>query len=236
MFTHVKSDDKEYYEIELEFYNYYFTNSSIDILKKIITKKFPFIRIDPYPKELIRPKNLLRENILEIMNNEYTVTNKLDGIRFHLFILPLCMIAHNKTELIYICNQQQKTDITCCLDAEYFHKKFYVWDCDFYINPLHVERINYIKTLILPSNYIEIKIFYTDIIEGTNLLLQNNKLDDNDGLIYTCPFGRIIKKWKYPSKYSIDFRIKYVTNKLIHLYAYDPIKCKEIQYSSIFHK
>ena len=54
------------------------------------------------------------------------------------------------------------------------------------------------------------KIFYKNLYDGTESLLESLSKEDNDGLIYTpqqiAP-NQPVYKWNFPEKMSIDFRV-----------------------------
>ena len=200
---------KELYEIEIEFgegpgwVDFWFASPPGWY---ILNYFFPH-HILPHPT-LVRPVNLERDDIPRLGELGFTISNKLDGVRFSLYILPDCIIAKSRGSCIFVSGEPTGLELNSLLhvDAELLDGVFYMFDCS-HRNRLHSERMTFLQSLVLPPG-LKCKVFDTDLHGGAIRLLTGQDSKNNDGLIFTSRDGWIVKKWKYPSKLTIDFRIK----------------------------
>lgn len=149
-----------------------------------------------------KPRALRRSYIQNFFNSNYSVTNKLDGIKYNLFIFDgiLFLFNDNINQSIYLCdndfdNTIFHNDKISLIEGEWFNNHFYIFDVIVF-NDIdvrhysHLNRINYIKNVGIPN--VSIKNFLTSVsgIPLTqrirNVLLSiKGKEQDNDGIIFT---------------------------------------------------
>lgn len=177
----------------------------------------------------IKPVNLKRYHVKSLLDEEFSVTNKLDGERFFLLFCNYGLFAINKTKVELLSNTTSYNPPTV-LDSEFFKGIFYVFDCLLYEglalqDMTHADRINDISIGICETItdegevVLKTKEFFTDLKNCTKTLLNTLVKKDNDGLIYTSKFGNIVYKWKFPEKMSIDFKVKKIESFVYELYV-----------------
>lgn len=262
-------DTTQKYEMEIELSRPYFSEKIQGIIPTLLYHLFPH-QLLKIPHRTIRPKNLLREEVPKLMGESFTVTNKMDGVRFLIYFLPntqtnppsLSIVAQSpyghEQEFMFIKSiqlERRSSSVVKSLltiDAEYFKNSFHIFDCSHH-NPNHHTRLEYLRDLLsslhlIPSDKListnnpldipfcgpsfQIKSFTRNIRMGTHVLLQQQEAD-NDGLIFTSKDGKTIKKWKYPHKHSIDFRIKKSVGGF-GLYVFDGTKYEEVLFHGAY--
>jgi len=248
-FTEVKSGDKISYEIEIEYINkselkdisifFTITNEIFKLIQQtfypIFTDEKNYI-INAYKK--LTGKNtfigaqavtLQLENLVNLVNEKYTVTDKTDGERMFLFVIDNYLyLISNKMVIKKIAYIKEKIEFNnSLLDGELIGKMF-LFDILFYKGKdlrnesfLFLKRNEILNNLspILNKYDVHIKKFYMGNVIKAGLDIYKNK--DKfpyklDGLIFTpvdSPYPTNKKwnklfKWKPESEISIDFLIK----------------------------
>ena len=180
-----------------------------------------------------KPKNMKRRHAWDILNlkNGYTVTNKLDGERMVMMSIPdgplKGIFAFNKRRTLRFSTSSKSLFV---LDTEWFDNRFYVFDCMYdkhnITNLPHSERLEHARQLVssLSSDIkgvclsIAMKQFQParKAIEMLKNMTTYDRDVVNDGLIFTKNDhyqSDGIFKWKFPSKMTIDFSVRWDRNK-----------------------
>ena len=162
------------------------------------------------------PSSTKLRNLIDTLKSSYTVTNKLDGQRYFIFIIDgsVYTVQNDTIILIEPYNVRYKDLGLCFADAEYFESRYYFFDCYVTHGKLINEtvldnRISAANEIVLTNPELFVmKTFHTDLLQATTTLLDTLDQSQNDGLIYTpTGTGMPVYKWKFPSKMSIDFRV-----------------------------
>ena len=260
-FTVARQDNRTTYEFEIEFIKETIRDTSgiFKILKEVLSMMYPeklsFIykknqdnitrlfnsHFKDHPKKdssvLIRFENNpvnIKKHFVPYMT-QYSVTNKLDGIGYFLFISTEGVFLINKTNIEKISDKSLNHTGTI-IHGELFHKGFHIFDTLFYDNQNvslspHPERLNYAKTVVsdIASEISTIRIQMKRFISSGNLEedikemmrymydeFGENVVKHNDGLIFTPSLEPYVNsktyKFKFPSVMSIDF---FIDNKKI---------------------
>lgn len=230
------SDAASSYEIEVEFT--YIPKKIEDIiipLKKILSVLYPnkFYMIPKEDEDNIRqmrkdihtktykPVNIKRENIPFM--KKYSVTNKLNGIGYELFISQNGIYIINNTDIDKISSTILTDYIDTIIEGELYNNIFNVFDVLVYkgtdiSNKPHNDRLSYMKELLQvlnPLMNIEVKTFiYTEnLANDTRNIMRymENKykgavMESNDGIMFT-PENGVPLKYKFPTTMTIDFEI-----------------------------
>ena len=158
-------------------------------------------------------------NFIDTLKVNYTVTNKLDGQRYFIFIIDgsVYSVQNDTIVLVEPYNERYRDLGICFADVEYFEGRYYFFDCyvshgKFLNHSLLTDRINAANEIVAtnPGLFV-MKTFQTNLLQATTTLLDTLDQSQNDGLIYTPVSMNDNKmpvyKWKFPSKMSIDFRV-----------------------------
>ena len=230
--TKVEENKKINHELEIEFSpEYPIKPNDIEFIMETILdvligeeKKISYIplSLEYYIREFydtlglreIKPRNLLRRDVSELLKSKFSVTNKLDGERFIILCSEDGTFAINKRTVEMVTKYDQY-DSTFVYDAELFDGYFYIFDCLLYkgkrVSDIpHLERIKLCKGIENENYLFTVKEFSTDIKSQTISLLKNLPREFNDGLIYTSKMGDEVFKWKFPEKMTLDFLVKFV--------------------------
>lgn len=193
------------------------------------TKRYPMTSIFRYENN---PRNIKRSDIMEMKH--YSVTNKLNGIGYFLFISNGIYLV-NKTNIdILVRKIESKNSKKSLLHGEWFENKFYVFDTLFFEDSdvtlkNHMERLDYSKQLLPKLNkwlegvcVVENKnfIYTTNLSEDTQTIMKymynefnDRVMEKNDGLVYTPIFepyrNNKTLKYKFPSELTIDFALSF---------------------------
>ena len=188
-----------------------------------------------------KPVSFEEKHIPLVKTKDYYVTNKLNGVRYFLYIL---------NGEFYLIGKSSKKDIieidlvwlftktnsnikgVYILDGEYFNNNYYAFDILYHDNEIIVDKqyIYRLDYLVKLTNYMYSfisNIFMKYIKYGIDTydVIQYMKLNftewdyDNDGLIYTS-FNSLYAdkenktlKWKFDHHQSLDVSIKSIVNK-----------------------
>jgi hypothetical protein len=183
-----------------------------------------------------KPRNIKRNDI-QYMNN-YSVTNKLNGIGMFLMIAGGGIYIINQTDIDVLSRNNKPINeyIGTLFHGEWFENGFYIFDVlkyrgtDVTMNT-HPQRLKYAEKIIpllspvlLDSKItIEIKTFICsgnierdicDIMREMYNKYESRALEKNDGIMFTpvdLPYiNKDTLKFKFPSTMTIDF---YIDNK-----------------------
>jgi hypothetical protein len=240
MFTVVPEDKFNSFEIEIEFD---IEKMSVKLVEEALLNISPIFssNIDVDNKKMIlhdfnnleryirppKPINIKEVNSDILNENEYQVTNKLDGERFYLYFYEDGIYAIQNDKILKISNQ--KYMLHSLVDTEFFKGKYYFFDCYLYEHKytntnLLSDRLEYAKKLAdTDKSLFLIKDFSKNLLDNTIKLLETLNKDENDGLIYTPenPNKKLdIYKWKFPEKMSIDFRVNSIDQNIYELCVY----------------
>ena len=190
------------------------------LIKPIINKfeKLTFDNINPP-----QPHSLTYSNLFMISSNNYTVTEKADGIRTFL------KIKNKKVSLINPKTKKSIRDIgefnirDTLIDGEYVNNRFFAFDIMFF-DGVDIRDKNLLERLnILTNNlskikialYMKVKKFYkTDLFSNGKKLLDAYYPYKIDGLIFTPIYqtynGKDLPIFKWKIRETIDVRVKYM--------------------------
>ena len=190
-----------------------------------------------------KPVSFEETDISLVKTMNYYVTNKLNGVRYFLYI------QNGKFYLIGKSSKKDDIDLVWyfsnieipnfygiyILDGEYFNDKYYAFDILYHDNEivtdeLYKNRLVYLNQLIryfsLHSFYqVEIKYIDYGILTYKVIEYMKKEFDDwdhdNDGLIYTHidsvyadkRDGKKTLKWKFDHHQSLDVKVKSVRDK-----------------------
>lgn len=173
-----------------------------------------------------KPRNLPREETHLLQQKGYSVTNKLDGERFFIFMNKYGLYSINNRIIEKVIDVSFEND--SILDTEFFGGMYHVFDCLISKNrdvrkTTHLQRIEFASELVnVFPKILKMKVFSSDIQTYTSFLLKTLDRKINDGLIFTpnTDYNSYdIFKWKFVEKMSIDFYIKNIGEKIYQLYV-----------------
>ena len=234
------SHDSETLEVEIEF-----TRKISDIkdlivpLRKIFQILFPdrFYMIPSTDEKEIRtkrslistrlnpnPRNIKRKDIPEMKN--YSVTNKLNGVGYEMFLSDKGIYILNKTNIDKLTSKDIGYNGTI-IEGEWWKGGFYIFNClawkgqDISSLP-HRDRlqrvgyiINLLKETMVDICHIEQKLFLSsgNLAQDTREIMRymynrfgQTALENNDGIMFQPQIGTPLK-FKFPSLMTIDFEI-----------------------------
>jgi hypothetical protein len=189
-------------------------------------------------KKLTGSKKFIVSNPLPLKklptNKEYSVTLKLDGIRYMLFVTSkrdMYLVTRNMKFIEIKEQEEHNIPPNSLFDGElYNNSTYYIFDV-IYMNEVDVSGYSLLDRYSIYSNIkskdnggvisIKPKRHYfasdrQDLYKISRKLISKSKMD-NDGLIFTPMYGKEIYKWK--PIITIDLKIKKQINNKWKLYA-----------------
>ncbi|MDD4931683.1 MAG: methyltransferase domain-containing protein [Candidatus Colwellbacteria bacterium] len=172
-----------------------------------------------------KPKNIKRKDIPHM--KEYSVTNKLNGVGYEMFISEKGIYIINSTNIDKLTSKVIPEFMNTIIEGEWYKGEFHIFNClafkghDVSRRP-HPERLGMIRDLVplIQDTLkdvcpVEVKTFlYTknpandtrEIMRYIYNRYGKDALESNDGIMYT-PMVGIPLKFKFPSTMTIDFEI-----------------------------
>lgn len=232
------------YEVEAEFTKRIRTVQEFVVpLKKILETLFPerFYMIPDDDAEVIKqewkkihttvfkPKNIKRKDIQTM--KDYSVTNKLNGVGYQMFISGKGIHILNSTNIDKLSSSVLSSFTGTILDGEWDFESgqwgYHIFNClaykgtDTSMIP-HNEQISMLKDIVPELQRVlkeictvEVKNFFSsgDLANDTKSVMRyiynrygEHALEKNDGIMFTPMRGTPLK-FKFPSTMTIDFEI-----------------------------